>query len=298
MVMRLDPDTPPMEARAVPELPAGEVWRLLRQRSSVQLGRIELEGTGTRRRLNLDVTVDGVCGAALAVMSQGELHSLALSLFFPRATLSESPFRFVVIDDPVQSMDAAKVDGLAQVLARAAKTRQVIVFTHDDRLPEAVRRLRIPGRVLEVARRERSLVDVRVVLDPVERHIADARALVSTAELPEHVARRVVPGYCRLAVEAACVAAVRRRRIGRGDPHAEVEAELERLQRLTSYVALALFDDRGRGGEVLARLNALGSAHAASFQRLNRGAHQPDDGDLRDLVRDSALLARQLQEAA
>jgi wobble nucleotide-excising tRNase len=51
------------------------------------------------------VTVDGVEGAALGVMSQGELHAMALSLFLPRATLPESPFRFVVIDDPVQSMD-------------------------------------------------------------------------------------------------------------------------------------------------------------------------------------------------
>ena len=65
------------------------------------------------------MTVDGVPGAALGVMSQGELHSLALSLFLPRATLSESPFRFVVIDDPVQSMDPARVDGLARLARRS-----------------------------------------------------------------------------------------------------------------------------------------------------------------------------------
>ena len=82
-------------------------------------GRIQLTGDGTRRRVVLDVTVDGVEGAALGVMSQGELHSLALSLFVPRATLPESPFRFIVIDDPVQSMDPARVDGLARVLEGA-----------------------------------------------------------------------------------------------------------------------------------------------------------------------------------
>ena len=65
----------------------------------------------------LEVTVDGVEGAALGVMSQGELHALALSLFVPRATLPESPFRFIVVDDPVQSMDPARVDGLARVVA-------------------------------------------------------------------------------------------------------------------------------------------------------------------------------------
>ncbi len=67
-----------------------------------------------------------------------------------RATMGE-PFRFVVVDDPVQSMDPAKVDGLARVLEDAAKTRQVVVFTHDDRLPEAVRRLGIDARILEVS---------------------------------------------------------------------------------------------------------------------------------------------------
>ena len=116
-------------------------WAALRQQSSVELERVMLEGTGNQRRVDLMVTVDGVEGAALGVMSQGELHAIALSLFLPRATLPESPFRFVVIDDPVQSMDPARVDGLARVLADVAKTRQVVVFTHDDRLPEAVRRL-------------------------------------------------------------------------------------------------------------------------------------------------------------
>ena len=116
-------------------------WEHLRQQSNVELGRIELTGAKSQRRVTLDVTVDGIPGAALGVMSQGELHSLALSLFLPRATLPESPFRFVVIDDPVQSMDPARVDGLARALEETARTRQVIVFTHDERLPEAVRRV-------------------------------------------------------------------------------------------------------------------------------------------------------------
>ena len=110
--------------------------------------------------MTLDVTVEGVRGAALGVMSQGELHSLALSLFLPRATLPESPFRFVVIDDPVQSMDPSRVDGLARAFEETARTRQVIVFTHDERLPEAVRRLRIKSTILSVTRRPKSVVEV------------------------------------------------------------------------------------------------------------------------------------------
>jgi energy-coupling factor transporter ATP-binding protein EcfA2 len=274
---------------------AMEIWELLRHRSSVKLGHIELEGTGVRRRVTLDVTIDGVPGAALGVMSQGELHALALSLFFPRATLPESPFRFVVVDDPVQSMDPAKVDGLARVLERAAATRQVLVFTHDDRLYEAVRRLGIAATVVEVARKEESVIELRPALDPVERYLDDARALVRTEELPDDVARRVVPGFCRLALEAACVEAVRRRRIGRGEPHAEVEALLARRTKLNVFAALALFDDSERGGEVLARINnRYGQRQGDVFQAVNRGAHHGAGGDLRDLVRDAAILAREL----
>src|SRR5690606_5542976 len=116
------------------------VWQSLRQQSNVELGGIRLQGNAnSARRVQLDVTVDQVDGAALGVMSQGELHALGLSLFLPRATVADSPFRFVMIDDPVQAMDPAKGDGLATVLAEVAKTRQVVVFTRAGRLAAAVR---------------------------------------------------------------------------------------------------------------------------------------------------------------
>jgi hypothetical protein len=72
---------------------ATDVWKALRQTSSVDIGGITLAGTTTNRQVEVDVSIDGSDGAALAVMSQGELHALALALFFPRATLAESPFR-------------------------------------------------------------------------------------------------------------------------------------------------------------------------------------------------------------
>ncbi len=143
-----------------------ENWTQLRQDSNVSLGELRLLGAQTQRRLSLDVKVDGEDGSALGVMSQGELNCLALSLFLPRASMPESPFRFVVIDDPVQAMDPAKVAGLAQVLARAAKKRQVIVLTHDTRLADAMSALDIAATVIEVVRREQSVVELRRIQDP------------------------------------------------------------------------------------------------------------------------------------
>jgi hypothetical protein len=52
------------------------------------------------------------------VISQGEVNPLVLSMFLPRARLSGSLFRFLVIDDRVQAMDPAKVDGLARYWRR------------------------------------------------------------------------------------------------------------------------------------------------------------------------------------
>src|ERR671920_1045936 len=95
---------------------------------------------GQQKMAVFDVTVDGAPASAFGVMSQGELSALAVSIFLPRASLPDSPFGFMVIDDPVQSMDPAKVDGLARVLEKVAVERQVVVLTHDDRLAESVRR--------------------------------------------------------------------------------------------------------------------------------------------------------------
>ena len=229
-------------------------------------------------------------------MSQGELHSLALSLFLPRATLAESPFRFVVIDDPVQSMDPARVDGLARALEDTALTRQVIVFTHDERLPEAVRRLAITSRILSVTRRPKSVVEVRTALDPVRAHIEDALALVHTAELPPPVLRRLVPGFCRSAIEAAFISVVRRKRLAAGQTHAEVEEELKKAGTLNLLAALALFNDRERGGDVMGRLNKFGSWAGDAFKQCNRGTHEEVEGDLQLMINDSEKLAARVME--
>ncbi|SFL37622.1 AAA family ATPase [Geodermatophilus ruber] len=271
---------------------AADVWRQLRQESNVDLGPVRLEGTKTRRRVELDVTVDGDAGAALGVMSQGELHALGLALFLPRAMLDQSPFRFVVIDDPVQAMDPSKVDGLARVLAGAARTHQVVVFTHDDRLPDAVRRLQLPATIWEVVRRERSVVELMQSDHPVTRYLDDARAVARTESLNDAAKKRVVAGFCRSALEAACHDVVRRRRLGRGDRHSDVEGALVRATTLTAVTALALFDDAGRGGEVLARYNRrLGSWAGDVHQACNKGVHGGPAFDAVDLVEKTQKVA-------
>ena len=272
-----------------------ELWKLLRQQSNVRLEDVTLTGSATRRAVDVAITIDGADGSALGVMSQGELHALALSLFLPRATLPQSPFRFLVIDDPVQSMDPSRVDGLARVLEKVARDRQVIVFTHDDRLPEAVRRLNIPATVFGVTRRENSVIEIRTSQDPVTRSLKDARSLAATQELPANVARRVVPGFCRAALEAAFIRMIRARRLAKGIAHADVEDAINESTTLTTLAALALFDDKGRGGDVMTHFNNKYGGWAGDvFMRCKEGPHQGFGGNLHDLVNGTEKLARKL----
>lgn len=276
---------------------AQRLWGLMRQQSNVELQALTLEGSGTQRRSVLRVEVDGKPAQALGVMSQGELHAIALSLFVPRATTAGSPFRFIVIDDPVQSMDPARVDGLARVLELVAADRQVIVFTHDDRLPEAVRRLEIRATILGVTRRDGSVVEVRTEADPVWRAIADARTLAFTTELPLEIARRTVPGFCRLAIEAACWEVVRRRRLLRGQSFVRVEESIAEAKTLTQLASLALYDEKDRGVDVLPRINReFGPEQGDAFKASNTGPHEGYAGDLKSLAQRTSTLTTQLRK--
>jgi hypothetical protein len=60
---------------------AREIWATLRQENNVGLEAIRLTGENTTRRVELDADVGGVKAGVFGVMSQGELHALALALF-------------------------------------------------------------------------------------------------------------------------------------------------------------------------------------------------------------------------
>ncbi|MGW5387978.1 AAA family ATPase [Nocardia sp. NPDC003963] len=271
------------------------VWQTLRQQSSVELGGIQLQGNAnSARRVHLEVTVDEVDGAALGVMSQGELHALGLALFLPRATVAASPFRFVVIDDPVQAMDPAKVDGLARVLATVAWERQVVVFTHDDRLAEAVRRMQIDARIIEVQRRERSVIEIRPAGDPVQRYLDDARALLRTPQLPRTIADELVATCCRSALEAASLARAKRLLLADGMDHREVQRHIDRAQSTRAMVTLAVLGPGHRIEDLNKQLAKEGRWAVEVVRDATAGAHVPIARDLAELIAETGRFAEWL----
>lgn len=275
---------------------ARKIWAGLRQESNVEIGRVTLESSSTRRHVAITAEVDGQNAGALSVMSQGELHSLALALFLPRATMPASPFRFVVLDDPVQAMDPAKVDGLVGVLMKIAKTRQVIVFSHDDRFASAVRRAPrdVPVKVLEVVRGAGSRVSTAVTLSPARRYLDDAFGLVKDPGLPEETLLRVLPGLLRMALEAQVRDIYFGRELSRGCSHVEVEKRWSESSRTRERVALSLSDPATVGAwlrRYLYRENAIRHANA-----IHSGLNGVDPlnacRDVEDTVKDLANGAR------
>lgn len=268
---------------------AREIWGRMRHESNVDLDTISLTGASTRRRAIVEGSVDGVPAGALAVMSQGELHALALALFIPRAMSPDSPFRFIVLDDPIQAMDPAKINGFVDVLVELAKSRQVIVFSHDERLPAAIRARSIPAQLLDVTREEGSVVVVRENESPAQRYIADAEAVILDEGLDDTIKQKAAPGLFRMAVEAAAHQRFFTDQARKGAAYHESEAAWEGAYSTQKRVALAM---TGAAGGDIAGWKSYRAHRFPTLAICASGAHsgavldRSALDDLRETVRD------------
>ncbi|MFM8857644.1 MAG: recombinase RecF, partial [Actinomycetota bacterium] len=204
--------------------------------------------------------------------SQGELQALALAIFIPRATSPASPFRFVVLDHPIQAMDPSKINGFLQVLTELAKDRQVIVFTHDDRLPSAIRTSRTEARIIEVTRGANSVVHVTESSDPATRLLDDAFAVAADEAVPEDVKRRAIPRLCREAVEVTAKDVFASRAFAQGRSRNDVESAWEAAQKVSKRLALALSLDPDDQAAV-DKWVAAGPARKITMAVVNKGVH-------------------------
>ena len=218
-------------------------------------------------RVSLGLTIDGDRPIERGALSQGELHSLALSVFLPTLMRPESPFGFAVIDDPVQAMDEHAVYGLAEVLLKAAKDLQVVVFTHDKRLISAVQLLdsdREDHKLINVTRSAGSVVRCEVADRPAEHALKLAR--IAAARPVDDDSWANVAFHCRHAVEHACIAAGQRRLRAANMSPAAIEDVLDEQKRRGRHstqrlMAIAAWGQASRWEEVryaeIDRLNVL-----------------------------------------
>lgn len=226
--------------------------------------------------------MDGQPTAALSVMSQGEKHALALALFLPRAAASASPFRFVVLDDPIQAMDPAKIDGFVDVLKGIADTHQVVVFSHDDRLASVIRETGVDARLVEVVRETQSRVTVRDNLNPALRQVSDIFALISDERLPDDIRARVLPGMFRTALESASKQTYFSRQALAGRPRSEFEDSWQSTKKTSPKLALAV------RGDATADLKSWLNEKPERYRtlRLANAVHHQAQGITKDEVRE------------
>ncbi|OBK22390.1 ATP-binding protein [Mycobacterium asiaticum] len=269
-----------------------QIWAALRQESNVDLGAIRLEGQKTTRRVVLQAAVDGSETEAFGVMSQGELQALALAIFIPRATSPESPFRFLVFDDPIQAMDPSKIDGFLDVLTELAQNRQVLVLTHDNRLPAAIRSSRAPARIVEVTRAVNSAVSVVDSTRPATRLLDDAYAIAADDAVPEDVKRSAIPALCREALESAAWEVYSSNAFEQGRSREEIEIAWDDATKTARRLALAL---AGNADDQLAvdKWKSGGRARRETLVVVNKGVHQ-GVSDYKGAVNDARLAVGDL----
>jgi hypothetical protein len=180
------------------------------------------------------------------------------------------------------------------VLREVARTRQVVVFTHDDRLPEAIRRLGVDADVREVTRREGSVVEVRKNLWPAKRYLDDARAVARDEEIPEQARRLMVAGFCRSALEATAMDRYRAAQYAAGTPLREIDAALDSAHSVQDKLTLGLFGDLSRRGDLYAHLNRSRVPRAVdTVKAVAKAVHGHCDMESIDMVVASeALVAR------
>ncbi len=135
-----------------------------------------------------------------------------------------------------------------------------------------MRALDIAATVIEVVRREQSVVELRRISDPVQRYIEDAFAVAKSRDVPTE-ALRVIPGFCRLALEAAASLATTRRLLHQGKTFADVQEALAAPTTLNMWLALAFLNDPDRSGDVAGFLLKQHPAAVDAVRECNRGTH-------------------------
>jgi len=106
-----------------------DYYKRLNPDDNVTFAGIEVK-PGIRRQAKLKANAYGKVVNPVTFFSEAHTNSLALSIYFPQRVDRNTTWEVVVLDDPVQSMDANHSQALIEILVETAKVKQVIVLTH------------------------------------------------------------------------------------------------------------------------------------------------------------------------
>jgi DNA repair exonuclease SbcCD ATPase subunit len=113
-----------------------------------------------------------VAGNPVLIFSEGQLNVVALSYFLGLAlNAGDGALPFIVLDDPLQTMDVLGVLGFADLCRRLREQRQLILTTHDRRFAALLARKLAPR-----------VTDTRTILHEFEGWTADGPELRTSEE--------------------------------------------------------------------------------------------------------------------
>jgi hypothetical protein len=193
-------------------------------------------------------------------------------------------------------MDPSKIDGFLEVLTELAEDRQVIVLTHDNRLPAAIRGSRAPARIVEVTRGVNSAISVVESTRPATRLLDDAFAIAVDEAVPEDIKRSAIPALCREALESTAYDVYSSKAFSGGRSREDIEGTWEKAAKTSNRLALAL---TGNGDDDLAvdKWKAGGRARRDTLSVVNKGVHK-GVSDYKDAVNDARLAVGDLARGA
>jgi len=93
---------------------------------------------GVRRQARLEAEAFGKEINPVTCFSEAHMNSLGLSLYFPQRVDYNPEWGFVMLDDPVQSMDDDHTNQLIDILKEKSETKQIIILTHSSKFREDI----------------------------------------------------------------------------------------------------------------------------------------------------------------
>jgi len=142
---------------------------------------------------------------AAASLSQCQANCLGLSIHFMRALSPDSPFNFLVLDDPVQSMDDDHVESLCRnVIDRLLNERnvQLVVSSHMRELTDKINdiyyhRLPLYQRFSDIQRSGPAITDNETIEDCLDRAKSFAGGNEDSRRLAVDIIRRATEKLIR-----------------------------------------------------------------------------------------------------
>ena len=276
----------------------------MRQDSNVSLEWVALTAKGgshQRVELRADVDSTGEARSALALMSQGELNVLALSLFLPRVLLDGRPSASWCSTIPCRPWTRTRSTASLASWRRSPRAGRSscsltipVYWKRSIGSPSKPRFCRCTAERGPGSRYGR------------RRHLCSGTCWRPTECWNQTTSRRSAtsgsgassPPFCRLALEAALQKIARRRLLAKGAAHADVEDMLGRARATVGLASIALFGDHRHGKKVIPELNERFGSLADAYRVAVEGAHSGHEDNLKALVKDTRKLADKLKELA